>query len=83
VTFTKCVCVVLLTALLVMVVQPGRAEALDPIVISLIVSAGICVIALVAILVIANMSEGRMRSSQPVSPPLVAYAIPASVFQSP
>ena len=58
VTFAKCVCVVLLATLLVMEVRPARAEALEPVFISMIVSGVIVVIALVAILIIANMSEG-------------------------
>jgi len=40
VTFTKCVCVVLLAALGVMVVQPAPAEALEPMLISLIARRG-------------------------------------------
>jgi hypothetical protein len=64
VTFTKFVCVVLLVTVLVLVVKPARAEALDPILISLIVSGAIVVVALVAILIIANMSEGRRRGAE-------------------
>jgi len=85
VTFTKCVCVVLLAALGVMVVQPAPAEALEPMLISLIAGAAVVVVVLIAILIIANMSEGpRLRSGQgvpgPVAP-LVALQTPAT--QSP
>ena len=79
-TFAKCVCVVLLATLLVMVVRPARAEALEPVFISMIVSGAIVVIALVAILIIANMSEGRRRSSVEMperAAPLVALDIAA------
>ena len=74
-TFTKCVCVVLLVALGVMVVQPARAEALEPMFISLIVSGAVVVLVLVAILIIANVTEGRQRTAQAVpgpAAPLVA-----------
>jgi hypothetical protein len=80
VTFAKCVCVVLLAMLLVMVVRPARAEALEPVFISMIVSAAIVVVALVAILIIANMSEGRRRSSEDMperAAPLVALEVAA------
>ena len=85
-TFSKCVCVMLLVTLLVMVVKPARAEALEPVFISMIVSGAIVVIALVAILIIANMTEGRRRSSEaePERPaPLVALQIVAAESESP
>lgn len=77
-TFAKCVGVVLLATLLVMVVRPARAEALEPVFISMIVSGAIVVIALVAILIIANVSEGRRRSSEDTperAAPLVALDV--------
>ena len=80
-TFTKCVCVVLLAALGVMVVQPARAEALEPMFISLIVGGAVVVLVLVAILIIANVTEGRQRTGQAVPEPvvsLVALQTPAS-----
>ena len=63
-TFTKCVCVVLLAALGVMVVQPAPAEALEPMFISMIVGGAVVVLVLVAILIIANVTEGRQRTVQ-------------------
>ena len=85
-TFTKCVCVVL-AVLLVMFVQPARAEAMEMIFISLIISGAIVVVVLIAILIIANV-EGdspRRRSSQvePPTHPLVVFEIPAPATQSP
>ena len=85
-TFSKLVCVVLLVTVLVLVVKPARAEAMDPILISIIISGAIVVVALVAILVIANMSEGRRRSSEaPAEPPapLVALDVATPEGQSP
>ena len=83
-TFTKCVCVLLLAALGVMVVQPARAEALEPMFISLIVSAGIVVVVLVAILIIANVTEGRQRTSQAVPGPVAPLvALQTATTESP
>jgi len=81
VTFTKCVCVLLLAALGVMVVQPARAEALEPMFISMIVGAAVVVVVLVAILIIANVTEGRQRTGEAVPgpvTPLVALQTPAT-----
>jgi hypothetical protein len=86
VTFAKCVCVVLLATLLVMVVRPARAEALEPVFISMIVSGAIVVIVLVAILIIANVSEGRRRSSEKMpegAAPLVALDVAAPGVAAP
>ncbi len=80
-TFTKWVCVLLLAALAGMIVQPARAEALEPMFISLIVGAAVVVVVLVAILIIANVTEGRQRTGQAVPEPvtlLVAIQPPAA-----
>ena len=73
--FTKWVCVLLVAVLLATVVQPARAEAMDPILISLAISGAIVVVALIAILIIANASEGRRRRGEDTTPleRLVAY----------
>ncbi len=73
--FTKWICVLLVAVLLATVAQPARAEAMDPIIISLIVSGAIVVVALIAILIIANASEGRRRRGEDTTPPerIVAY----------
>jgi heme/copper-type cytochrome/quinol oxidase subunit 2 len=75
VRFTKWICVLLVAVLLATVAQPARAEAMDPILISLIVSGAIVVIALIAILIIANASEGHRRRGEDTTPPerQVAY----------
>ena len=73
--FIKWICVLLVAVLLATVAQPARAEAMDPIIISLIVSGAIVVVALIAILIIANASEGRRRRGEDTTPleRLVAY----------
>ena len=75
VRFTKWICVLLVAVILATVAQPARAEAMDPILISLIVSGAIVVVALIAILIIANASEGRRRRGEDTTPPerLVAF----------
>jgi hypothetical protein len=75
VTFAKCVCVVLLTTLIVMVVRPARAEALEPVLISIIISGAVVVVALVAILIIANVAEGRRRYSEAVPEQSTAFLV--------
>ncbi len=83
-TFTKCVCVVLLVALGVMVVHPARAEALEPMFISLIVSGAVVVLVLVAILIIANVTEGRQRTVQAVPGPVAPLlALQTAATESP
>ena len=82
---TKWICVVLVAVLLATVAQPARAEAMDPILISLIVSGAIVVVALIAILIIANASEGRRRRGEDTTPPgrIVAYQYVVIGTQSP
>ena len=63
-TFKRFVCIVLLVALTAVLVRPARAEAMDPQVILIIAGVGIAVIALIAIVIIANASEGRRRSAE-------------------
>jgi hypothetical protein len=74
--------VVLLAALLAIVVKPAPAEALEPTTIMLIVGAGVAVIVLVAVIVIANVTEKRPRTSQIVealaAPPLLALTTPVN-----
>jgi len=85
VRLTKWICVVLVAVLLATVAQPARAEAMDPILISLIVSGAIVVVALIAILIIANASEGRRRRGEDTTPPgrIVAYQYVVIGTQSP
>jgi hypothetical protein len=64
VTLKRFVCIVLLATLTAALVQPGRAEAMDPNLILIIVGAGIAVVALIAVVIIANASEGRRRSAE-------------------
>jgi uncharacterized membrane protein len=64
VTFKRFVCIVLLVALTAVLVRPARAEAMDPQLILIIAGVGIAVIALIAVVIIANASEGRRRSAE-------------------
>jgi formate hydrogenlyase subunit 3/multisubunit Na+/H+ antiporter MnhD subunit len=64
VTCKRFVCIVLLVALTAVVVRPARAEAMDPQLILIIVGAGIAVVALIAVVIIANASEGRRRNAE-------------------
>jgi len=64
VTFKRFVCIVLLVALTAVLIRPARAEAMDPQVILIIAGVGIAVIALIAVVIIANASEGRRRSAE-------------------
>ena len=57
------VCILLLITLTAVFVKPARADAMDPNVILIIVGAGIAVVGLIAILIIANAAEGRRRSA--------------------
>jgi hypothetical protein len=59
----RCVSLILVVALTIVAVQPTPAEALEPTTILLIVGAGIAVIALVAVLIIANVAD-KPRSAQ-------------------
>jgi heme/copper-type cytochrome/quinol oxidase subunit 2 len=85
VRLTKWLCVVLVAVLLATVAQPARAEAMDPILISMIVSGAIVVVALIAILIIANASEGRRRRGEDTTPleRIVAYQYVGIGTQSP
>ena len=55
---------ILVVTVLVTFVQPARAEALEPTLIVLIVSAGIVVVTLIAFLIIANVTEYQ-RGTRP------------------
>ena len=66
-TFMRCLSLVLVVALVAVTMQPTPAEALEPTTILLIAGAGIAVIALIAILIIANVTEKRPRTAQVVT----------------
>src|SRR5439155_519128 len=63
----RCLSLVLVVALVAVTMQPTPAEALEPTTILLIAGAGVAVIALIAILIIANVSEKRPRTAQVVT----------------
>jgi hypothetical protein len=63
VTFKRLVCIVLLTTMIAVLVKPARAEAMDPNLILTLVGVGIAVVAVIAVVIIANMAEGRRRTA--------------------
>ena len=73
-TFMRCLSLILILALVAVTIQPAPAEALEPTTILLIAGAGIALIALIAILIIANATEKTPRSAQVVTS-LVALPI--------
>jgi len=75
VTFMRCLSLVLVVALVAVTMQPTPAEALEPTTILLIAGAGVAVIALIAILIIANVSEKRPRTAQVVTSMMMALPI--------
>jgi hypothetical protein len=64
VTFKRFVCILLLVTLIAVVVKPARAEAMDPQLILIIAGVAVAVVALIAVLIIANASEGRRRGAE-------------------
>ena len=66
-TFMRCLSLILVIALVAVTVQPTPAEALEPTTILLIAGAGIAVLALIAILIIANVTEKSPRTAQVVT----------------
>ena len=66
-TLKRFVSILLLVTLIAVVAKPARAEAMDPQLILIIAGVGIAVVALIAVLIIANASEGRRRGSAELS----------------
>jgi hypothetical protein len=64
VTFKRFVSILLLVTLITVVAKPARAEAMDPQLILIIAGVAIAVVALIAVLIIANASEGRRRGAE-------------------
>lgn len=73
---------VLLTALLLLTLQPAPAEAVEPTVALAIAGAAVAVVILIAYLVIANVDEVRRADAAPAMPVLVVYA-PAAIADDP
>ena len=67
--------VVVLAVLLITFVRPARAEALEPTIVILIVSGAIVVVTLIAVLIIANVTEHRrgIRTQDEDAPVLLAW----------
>ena len=63
-TFKRFVSILLLVTLIAVVAKPARAAAMDPQVILIIAGVAIAVVALIAVLIIANASEGRRRGAE-------------------
>lgn len=72
----KLATILVLVAVLVTAVQPARAEAFEPTTVLLIIGGVAVVIALVAVLVIANVREHQRGEAAvtPEAPPLVVMA---------
>ena len=70
---------VVVVIVLVTFVQPARAEALEPTVIILIVSGAIVLVAVIAVVIIANVMEHRrgIRTRVDEGPVLVVWQGPA------
>jgi len=63
-------CVVLLVAILVGAVYPGRAEAIEPTVVLLIVGGVVVLVAIIVVVVIANVREHqRGAAADPTAEP--------------
>ena len=80
-TFRRLLTILVLVVVLVTVVRPARAEALEPTVIILIISGAIVLVAVLAVLIIANVSEHRrgIRTEEPPrGPVIVAWQAPAT-----
>ena len=75
---------VLAVVFLVVIVQPARAEALEPTVIILIASAAIVVLALIVVVVVANLAERPGQSTlEMASIPAPLLERTASVVETP
>ena len=66
----KLMSVVLIVALIVMLMQPARAEAIEPMTIITIVGAAVLVIGIIVVVVIANVRDEQRSAA--LEPPMVA-----------
>jgi len=71
----KLIALVVLVAVAATLVQPGRAEALEPTTIITIVGAAVLVVTIIVVVIIANMRDRqRGEALEPASAPtVVAY----------
>ena len=78
-TLRRLLAVVMLVVVLVTFVRPAQAEALEPTVIILIISGAIVVVAVLAVLIIANVAEHRrgIRTQEQQRGPLVVAPLVA------
>ena len=79
---TRCIAVILTVALLAVLVQPARAEAMEPTTILLIAGAAVAVVLVIVVVIIANVRESQ-RGENPDSPVLVAQFVPLAAPQTP
>ncbi|OLC01334.1 MAG: hypothetical protein AUH30_00285 [Candidatus Rokubacteria bacterium 13_1_40CM_68_15] len=84
-TLRRLLAVVMLVVVLVTFVRPAQAEALEPTVIILIISGAIVVVAVLAVLIIANVAEHRrgIRTQEQQRGPLVVAWQPPTTVESP
>jgi hypothetical protein len=84
-TLRQALVALLVAALLVMAVHPARAEALEPNIILLVVSAGVVVLVILAYLIIANAESyrrgDRVDGTTPALP--VVVLVEHSAIQTP
>jgi hypothetical protein len=76
----KLIALVVLVAVAATLVQPGRAEALEPTTIMAIAGAAVLVVTIIIVVIIANMRERqRGEALEPTSAPTVVAYDPAGV----
>ena len=69
---TRLIAILLLVTVSVVLLQPARAEAIEPNVILLIVGAGVAVLIIVVVVIIANVREGQRGAA--AEPPVRLFA---------
>ena len=87
---TRCIAVIVTVALLAVLVQPARAEALEPATILLIAGAAVAVVIIIVFVVVANVRESQrgagrvpVEAEDPDGPVLVAQLVPLAPSQTP
>ena len=80
---TRLLAVILTVALLAVLVQPARAEALEPTTILLIAGVAVAVVLVIVVVVIANLRESQRGAENPDDTVLVAQVVPVGAPQTP
>jgi len=84
-TLRQLLTIIVLVVALVTAVQPARAEALEPTVIVLIISGAVVLVAVLAVLIIANVTDYQrgIRTEAPLRAPLMVASYRLATAQSP